>query len=101
VDKFVRELEEQLRERKVSFELSAEARAWLAEKGYDPAFGARPLGRLIQVEVKDALADEILFGRLKTGGRVRIERRVADTEYAASALLKENLVFVFPEASAT
>ena len=101
VDKFVRELEEQLRERKVSFELSAQARAWLAEKGYDPAFGARPLGRLIQVEVKDALADEILFGRLKTGGRVRIERRVADAEYAASALLKENLVFVFPEAAAT
>jgi ATP-dependent Clp protease ATP-binding subunit ClpA len=95
VDKFLRELEEQLREKKVSFDLEAKARSWLAEKGYDPKFGARPLGRLLQVEVKDALADEILFGRLKSGGRVRIERRVADRSYGEDVLVRENLVFVF------
>jgi ATP-dependent Clp protease ATP-binding subunit ClpA len=95
VDKFVRELEDQLRERKVRFALAPEARAWLADKGYDSAFGARPLGRLIQVEVKDALADEILFGRLKSGGRVRIECRVPERDYGPTTLVRENLVFVF------
>ena len=49
------------------------ARAWLATKGYDPTYGARPLARLIQTEVRDPLTDEILFGRLEHGGTVRID----------------------------
>ncbi len=72
VDKFVRELEEQLRERKVAIEVSPAARAFLAEKGYDPVFGARPLARVMQTQVKDPLADDLLFGRLVKGGRVRV-----------------------------
>jgi ATP-dependent Clp protease ATP-binding subunit ClpA len=73
VDKFMDEVREQLRPRKVTVELTDAARAWLAEKGYDPAFGARPLGRVIQREVKDVLVDEILFGDLVKGGLVRID----------------------------
>ena len=76
VDKFVKEVEEQLAERKVKLELSEEARSWLAEKGYDPQFGARPLARVIQTELKDRLADEVLFGPLAKGGTVRA--RVGD-----------------------
>ncbi|HEY8156182.1 MAG TPA: ATP-dependent Clp protease ATP-binding subunit ClpA [Myxococcota bacterium] len=72
VDKFVREVEEQLRERRIALELSPEARDWLARKGYDPDFGARPLARVIQTEVKDRLADDVLFGALAKGGRVRV-----------------------------
>jgi ATP-dependent Clp protease ATP-binding subunit ClpA len=72
VDKFVLELEAQLRERKVAIELLPEARAHLAKKGYDPVFGARPLARIIQTEVRNPLTDEILFGRLEHGGTVRI-----------------------------
>jgi ATP-dependent Clp protease ATP-binding subunit ClpA len=73
VDKFVRELEGQLRERRISIRLSVRARRWIADRGYDPVFGARPMGRLIQTEVKRALADEILFGRLQNGGQVQID----------------------------
>jgi ATP-dependent Clp protease ATP-binding subunit ClpA len=72
VDKFVREVEEQLRERRIALELSPEARDWLARKGYDPDFGARPLARVIQTELKDRLADDVLFGPLAKGGRVRV-----------------------------
>ena len=72
VDKFVREVEEQLRERRIVLELAPEARAWLAEKGYDADFGARPLARVIQTELKDRLADDVLFGPLAKGGRVRV-----------------------------
>ncbi len=73
VEKFVRELEVQLKERKISVALTPAARKRLAEKGYDPDFGARPLGRLIQKELKDPLTDEVLFGRLKNGGRVEVD----------------------------
>jgi ATP-dependent Clp protease ATP-binding subunit ClpA len=73
VDKFVRELETQLAERKISIDLTPAARTGLAEKGYEPDFGARPLARLIQQEIKNPLTDEVLFGRLKGGGRVRVD----------------------------
>ncbi len=73
VDKFVLELDAQLNEKKVFISISAAARRHLAERGYDPAFGARPMARLIQTEIKRVLADEILFGRLKDGGRVEID----------------------------
>ncbi|MCH7781023.1 MAG: AAA family ATPase, partial [Acidobacteria bacterium] len=73
VDKFILELEAQLRERRVAFVLDPAARRWLAERGYDETFGARPLARLIQTEVRDRLTDEILFGDLERGGTVTIE----------------------------
>jgi len=72
VDKFVLELESQLRERRVAIELAPEARAHLARKGFDTVFGARPLSRLIQTELRNPLTDEILFGRLEHGGTVQI-----------------------------
>ncbi len=72
VEKFVLQLEAQLAERRVAITLEPEARSWLAEKGYDPVFGARPLGRVIQTDVRDPLTDEILFGRLENGGTVTI-----------------------------
>ncbi|WP_062116642.1 ATP-dependent Clp protease ATP-binding subunit ClpA [Aureimonas sp. AU40] len=72
VQKFVMQLEAQLSERGVTFELTQEAIAWLAEKGYDEHMGARPLGRVIQEHVKKPLADEVLFGKLKRGGTVKV-----------------------------
>jgi ATP-dependent Clp protease ATP-binding subunit ClpA len=76
VEKFVLEMEGQLAERRIQIELSEAARERLADKGYDPDFGARPLARLIQREIKDPLSDEVLFGRLAKGGRVLVD--VAD-----------------------
>ncbi|MCB0317261.1 MAG: ATP-dependent Clp protease ATP-binding subunit ClpA [Bdellovibrionales bacterium] len=73
VDKFVAELERQLGERKISFELSKAAKSWLAKKGFDPLLGARPMSRIIQKEIKDPLTDEILFGKLKKGGHVKVD----------------------------
>ncbi len=72
VDKFVLQLEQQLAERHVAITLTDEARAWLARKGYDPVFGARPLARVVQKEVRDPLTDQILFGALEHGGTVTI-----------------------------
>ncbi|MBF0269515.1 MAG: ATP-dependent Clp protease ATP-binding subunit ClpA [Alphaproteobacteria bacterium] len=86
VDKFVIQLEVQLADRHVVIELSDEARQWLAKKGFDRLYGARPLGRVIQEEIKKPLAEELLFGRLANGGTVRIE--VQDNK----------LTFAYPEA---
>jgi ATP-dependent Clp protease ATP-binding subunit ClpA len=72
VEKFVLELEAQLRERRVAITLLPAARAYLGRKGYDAVYGARPLARLIQSEVRDPLTDEVLFGRLEHGGTVTI-----------------------------
>jgi ATP-dependent Clp protease ATP-binding subunit ClpA len=72
VEKFVLQLETQLSERRVAITLEPEARAFLARKGYDPVFGARPLARVIQKEVRDVLTDEILFGQLEHGGTATI-----------------------------
>jgi ATP-dependent Clp protease ATP-binding subunit ClpA len=73
VHKFVKELEGQLATRKVTLNVSDAACEWFALKGFDPVFGARPMARLIQRELKNKLADEILFGALKEGGVVRID----------------------------
>jgi len=73
VDKLVKELEAQLAEKKVRVELTPEGRGWLAERGFDRKMGARPMGRLIQNELKKPLAEKILFGELHGGGSVRIE----------------------------
>jgi ATP-dependent Clp protease ATP-binding subunit ClpA len=72
VDKFIIELEGQLSDRNVIIELTDEARSWLAAKGYDPQFGARPLARVIQETIKKPLAEELLFGKLAKGGTVRV-----------------------------
>ncbi len=72
VDKFIFELEAQLADRSVTIELSEEAKEWLARKGYDPKYGARPLARVIQDHIKKPLAEEVLFGKLEKGGTVEV-----------------------------
>ncbi len=83
VDKFINELQQQLTQKKVAIILSNNARNWLAEHGYDLQYGARPLGRLIQTEIKDVLSEEVLFGKLFKGGKVYID------------LNKDNLTFEY------
>jgi ATP-dependent Clp protease ATP-binding subunit ClpA len=73
VEKFVLQLEAQLMDRNVTFELSQKAAEWLGEKGYDEKMGARPLARVIQEEIKKPLADELLFGKLAKGGIVKVD----------------------------
>ena len=73
VDKFIAELNEQLAIKKVALTISPAVRTWLAKKGHDPAYGARPLGRVIQTEIKDKIADELLFGALQRGGLVSLD----------------------------
>ncbi|MBC7950630.1 MAG: AAA family ATPase, partial [Rhodospirillaceae bacterium] len=72
VDKFIMHLETQLGDRDVTIELTEEARGWLAKKGYDRHFGARPLARVIQEHIKKPLAEELLFGKLSKGGVVKV-----------------------------
>nr|VFK37925.1 MAG: ATP-dependent Clp protease ATP-binding subunit ClpA [Candidatus Kentron sp. TC]VFK51295.1 MAG: ATP-dependent Clp protease ATP-binding subunit ClpA [Candidatus Kentron sp. TC] len=72
VDKFIIELEAQLEEKRVSIKVDEAARAWLAKRGFDPKMGARPMGRMLQDNVKRPLAEEILFGRLEGGGKVLV-----------------------------
>jgi ATP-dependent Clp protease ATP-binding subunit ClpA len=86
VQKFVMQLEAQLAERRVTFELTPEAIEWLADKGYDERMGARPLGRVIQEHIKKPLAEEVLFGKLKKGGTVRV--LVEETDGAKKIVLE-------------
>ena len=72
VEKFVLQLEAQLGDRNVTIELSDEASRWLIANGYDELMGARPMARVIQEHIKKPLADEVLFGKLKQGGHVRV-----------------------------
>jgi ATP-dependent Clp protease ATP-binding subunit ClpA len=86
VQKFVLQLEVQLADRGVTFELTEEATRWLADRGFDEEMGARPLARVIQEHVKKPIADEILFGALKDGGIVRVmvdkkDNKKLDFEY--------------------
>ena len=94
VEKFVMQLEAQLADRGVTFDLSPEAIAWLADKGYDERMGARPLGRVIQEHIKKPLADEVLFGKLKKGGTVRVT--VETKEGGATGLKLESLADELP-----
>src|ERR671916_661098 len=94
VDKFVLQLEAQLADRNVTIELADEARDWLIEHGYDEAMGARPMARLIQSTIKTPLADDVLFGRLKSGGAVRVIVKKAEDG-------KESLGFEYPEGPIT
>ncbi len=87
VEKFVMQLEAQLADRNVTIELSSAAKEWLAERGYDRLYGARPLGRVIQEYIKKPLAEELLFGKLVKGGSVKV------------ALRDDKLEFEFTEAA--
>ncbi|MEF8793073.1 ATP-dependent Clp protease ATP-binding subunit ClpA [Thiohalorhabdus sp.] len=87
VDKFISQLEQSLSEQGVEIEVDDAARNWLADRGYDPAMGARPMGRVIQEQIKKPLADELLFGKLANGGRVVV------------SLEGDELTFSFPEAT--
>ncbi len=80
VDKFLIELEAQLESKKVTVEVDREGRAWLAERGYDPKMGARPMARIIQENIKRKLAEELLFGRLVNGGHVIVTVRDGDLQ---------------------
>ncbi|MGD1015576.1 MAG: ATP-dependent Clp protease ATP-binding subunit ClpA [Roseiarcus sp.] len=93
VDKFVLQLEAQLADRNVTIELSDEAREWLIKNGYDETMGARPMARVIQSQIKTPLADEVLFGRLKNGGVVRVLVTADDSGV-------KKLGFVYPEGPA-
>jgi len=73
VDKFIAELNGQLAAKRVVLNISAKARTWLAQKGYDPRYGARPLARKLQTEIKDILSEQILFGGLEKGGNVFVD----------------------------
>src|SRR5271168_1696502 len=93
VDKFILQLEAQLSDRNVTIELTDEAREWLVKNGYDEAMGARPMARVIQTQIKTPLADEVLFGRLKGGGVVKV---VVTADEAGT----KKLSFVYPEGPA-
>src|SRR5690349_24083689 len=82
VDKFLIELESQLSEKHVALDVDADARRWLAEHGFDPQMGARPMARVIQEKIKRVLADELLFGKLSEGGKVSLS--VKDGELAVN-----------------
>jgi ATP-dependent Clp protease ATP-binding subunit ClpA len=80
VDKFLIELEAQLESKKVTVEVDEAGRTWLAERGYDPKMGARPMARIIQENIKRRLAEELLFGRLVNGGHVMVTVRDDDLQ---------------------
>ncbi len=88
VEKFVMQLEAQLADRNVTIELSSAAKEWLAERGYDQLYGARPLARVIQEHIKKPLAEELLFGKLVKGGAVKVALKdgMLDFEYTEAAL---------------
>src|SRR5690606_13931750 len=72
VQKFVMELEAQLLKRNIHMEVHPEVFDWLFEQGYDPAYGARPFSRLVDQHIKNPMVDEILFGKLTQGGKVKV-----------------------------
>ena len=80
VEKFIKELNKQLDERKITVRLTEPARAWLAKKGFDRLFGARPMARLIQSKIKEPLAEELLFGKLREGEEVLVTEKDGDLE---------------------
>ena len=73
VDKFIAEFADRMKKKKVRVTLTKAARQWLADNGFDVKFGARPIARLIQSEIQEALVDEILFGDLAKGGTARVD----------------------------
>src|SRR5947199_355974 len=98
VEKFVLQLEAQLADRDVTIELSEPAKAWLIQHGYDEQMGARPMARVIQEHIKKPLADEVLFGKLKGGGHVRV---VLVKDEASAEVEAEKIGFEFVEGPVT
>jgi ATP-dependent Clp protease ATP-binding subunit ClpA len=98
VEKFVLQLEAQLEDRDVTIELSDTAKAWLIQHGYDEQMGARPMARVIQEHIKKPLADEVLFGKLKGGGHVRV---VLVKDEAAGEPAQEKIGFEYVEGPVT
>jgi ATP-dependent Clp protease ATP-binding subunit ClpA len=98
VEKFVLQLEAQLADRDVTIELSEPAKAWLVQHGYDEQMGARPMSRVIQEHIKKPLADEVLFGKLKGGGHVRV---VLVKDEAAADATQEKIGFEYVEGPVT
>ncbi len=84
VNKFIFELEQQLLDKKVVLVVEDEARVWLAQRGYDPRLGARPMGRIIRDHIKKPLANEILFGKLANGGSARVQVAGDDLAFAVA-----------------
>jgi ATP-dependent Clp protease ATP-binding subunit ClpA len=80
VDKFINELREQLADKSVTLELTEAGRAWLANKGFDKLYGARPMARLIQSKIKEPLANEVLFGSLQGGGEVVVDEKEGELQ---------------------
>ena len=95
VDKFFHEVQAQVTAKKVSAKLSPAARNWLARNGFSPEYGARPLARLMQVEIKDSLSNEILFGALAAGGTVTIDLAPDADEPAPAGAEKRHLIFEY------
>jgi ATP-dependent Clp protease ATP-binding subunit ClpA len=99
VEKFVLQLEAQLADRDVTIELSEPAKAWLVQHGYDEQMGARPMARVIQEHIKKPLADEVLFGKLKGGGHVRVV--LVKDEAAGAEAGAEKIGFEFVDGPVT
>jgi ATP-dependent Clp protease ATP-binding subunit ClpA len=104
VEKFVLQLEAQLADRDVTIELSEEATKWLIERGYDEQMGARPMARVIQEHIKKPLADEVLFGKLKNGGHVRVvvtKEEAGQEKPAQEKPVQDKLGFEYPDGPIT
>lgn len=89
VEKYIKELNEQLKEKKVQVVLKSGAISWLSQRGFDPDYGARPLARIVQSSIKDRLADELLFGEIQKGGQAIVDTRKVDEDS------EEELVFEY------
>lgn len=89
VDKFVKEVSVQLYEKNVTIELDESARKWFADKGFDKLFGARPMNRLIQQQIREPLAEEVLFGKLEHGGTVKVTTENDEIKVECTAEPKE------------
>lgn len=82
VDKFIDQLRNQLNDKRVELVISNEAKAWLADKGYDKTMGARPMARVIQEQLKKPIAQELLFGKLQHGGKVKVGIKAGKVSFA-------------------
>ncbi|MCB0377669.1 MAG: AAA family ATPase, partial [Bdellovibrionales bacterium] len=99
LDKFLLELGEQLKQKNVLIEVGDDAKAWLMEKGFDPIYGARPLARVINEHIKKPLSEEILFGKIKEGGQVKVERKGDELKLSYKKLKADTQKKLLPQRS--